>query len=40
MKLPIETDFRVEDHNSGLATYLRQYLTKRMRRPEPDINHM
>ena len=33
MKLPIETEFRVEDHNSGLATYLRQYLTNIMRRP-------
>jgi penicillin-binding protein 1A len=38
MKLPIEVDFRVEDHNSGMATYLRQYLTKIMRRPEPDRN--
>jgi penicillin-binding protein 1A len=36
MKLPIEVDFRMEDHNSGMATYLRQYLTKIMRRPEPD----
>ncbi len=36
MKLPIEVDFKVEDHNSGLATYLRQYLTNMMRRPEPD----
>jgi penicillin-binding protein 1A len=36
MKLPIEVDFKVEDHNSGMATYLRQYLTRRMRRPEPD----
>jgi penicillin-binding protein 1A len=36
MKLPIEVDFRVEDHNSGMATYLRQYLTKIMRRPEPN----
>jgi penicillin-binding protein 1A len=35
-KLPIEVDFRVEDHNTGLATYLRQYLTNTMRRPEPD----
>jgi len=25
MKLPIVVDFRVEDHNSGMATYLRQY---------------
>jgi penicillin-binding protein 1A len=36
MKLPIEPVFRLEDHNSGMATYLRQYLTKIMRRPEPD----
>ncbi len=35
-KLPIEMDFTVEDHNSGLATYLRQYLTNTMRKPEPD----
>jgi penicillin-binding protein 1A len=38
MKLPIEIDFRVEDHNSGLATYLRQYLTNIMKKPEPDRN--
>ena len=38
MKLPIEVDFRVEDHNTGLATYLRQYLTNIMRKPEPDRN--
>jgi penicillin-binding protein 1A len=37
-KLPIVTDFRVEDHNSGLATYLREYIRKTMRRPEPDRN--
>jgi penicillin-binding protein 1A len=36
MKLPIEVVFRLEDHNSGMATYLRQYLTTIMRRPEPD----
>jgi penicillin-binding protein 1A len=36
MKLPIELNFKVEDHNSGLATYLRQYLTKIMLRSEPD----
>lgn len=35
-KLPIETDFRIDDHNSGPATYLRQYLTNIMRKPEPD----
>jgi len=38
MKLPIEVDFKLEDHNSGLATYLRQYLTSLMRKPEPDRN--
>ena len=37
-KLPIEVDFTIEDHNSGLATYLRQYLTNTMRKPEPDRN--
>jgi len=36
MKLPIEINFKVEDHNSGLATYLRQYLTNIMIRTEPD----
>jgi penicillin-binding protein 1A len=35
-KLRIETDFRIEDHNTGLATYLRQYITNTMLRPEPD----
>ena len=34
-QLPIETDFKVEDHNSGLATYLREYIRYMMRRPEP-----
>ncbi|HNR43245.1 MAG TPA: transglycosylase domain-containing protein [Bacteroidales bacterium] len=37
-QLPIETDFHLEDHNTGLATYLREYLRNTMRRPEPDIN--
>ncbi|MBE3086825.1 MAG: transglycosylase domain-containing protein [Bacteroidetes bacterium] len=37
-KLPIEVDFTVEDHNTGLATYLRQYITNTMRKPEPDKN--
>ena len=36
MKLPIIVDFRVEDHNSGLATYLRGFLTGIMRKKEPD----
>src|SRR5512133_373463 len=35
MKLPIIVDFRVEDHNSGLATYLRDFLTGIMRKKEP-----
>jgi len=34
--LPIEVSLNIEDHNTGLATYLRQYLTLIMRRPEPD----
>ncbi|MBG0858726.1 MAG: transglycosylase domain-containing protein [Bacteroidales bacterium] len=37
-KLPIELDFRVEDHNTGLATYLREYLRNIMTKPEPDRN--
>lgn len=36
--MPIELDFRLEDHNTGLATYLREYLRNIMRRPEPDLN--
>ena len=36
MKLPIGLDFRIEDHNTGLATYLREYIRNTMRRPEPD----
>lgn len=35
-QLPIELDFRLEDHNTGPATYLREYLRNTMRRPEPD----
>jgi penicillin-binding protein 1A len=37
-QLPIELDFRLEDHNTGLATYLREYLRNIMKRPEPDRN--
>jgi penicillin-binding protein 1A len=37
-KLPIEVFLTLEDHNSGMATYLRRYLTKIMRRTEPDRN--
>jgi penicillin-binding protein 1A len=36
--LPIDLDFRLEDHNTGLATYLREYLRNTMRRPIPDRN--
>ncbi|MDR2887953.1 MAG: transglycosylase domain-containing protein [Bacteroidales bacterium] len=35
-QLPIELDFNIEDHNSGMATYFREYLRNIMRRPEPD----
>jgi len=35
-KLPIESKFNVEDHNTGPATYLREYIRNIMRRPEPD----
>lgn len=35
-QLPIELDFTIEDHNSGPATYLREYLRNTMRRPMPD----
>ena len=31
-------DFRIEDHNTGRATYLREYLRNTMSRPEPDRN--
>ncbi len=34
--LPIELDFRVEDHNTGLATYLREYIRNTMGKPEPN----
>ena len=36
--LPIELDFQLEDHNTGPATYLREYLRYTMRRSEPDKN--
>jgi len=35
-KLPVEVDFKVQDHNTGLATYLREYIRNIMRKPEPD----
>jgi penicillin-binding protein 1A len=37
-KLPIILDFEIEDHNTGLATYLREFIRNTMRRPEPDRN--
>jgi penicillin-binding protein 1A len=37
-KLPIEVDFEVEDHNTGLATYLREYIRNTIRKPKPDKN--
>ena len=36
--LPIELNFRVEDHNTGPATYLREYLRTTMNKSEPDKN--
>jgi penicillin-binding protein 1A len=38
-KLPIELDFQVQDHNTGLATYLREYLRNIMKKPKPDRNN-
>ncbi len=38
MQLPMELNFRIEDHNTGLATYLREYIRNTMRKPEPDRN--
>ena len=35
-KLPLVTDFKIEDHTTGLATYLRQYITNTMRKSEPN----
>lgn len=34
--LPLGLDFQPEDHNTGSATYLREYLRNLMTRPEPD----
>jgi penicillin-binding protein 1A len=34
--LPIELDFKEEDHNTGPATYLREYLRNTMNKPEPE----
>ncbi|MDT8400820.1 MAG: transglycosylase domain-containing protein [Bacteroidales bacterium] len=38
MQLPIEIDFREEDHNTGLATYLREYVRTTMIAYEPEEN--
>jgi penicillin-binding protein 1A len=35
-RLPLGTDFQIEDHNTGPATYLREYLRNIMRKGEPD----
>lgn len=36
-KLPLDMSrFRIEDHNTGRATYLREYLRNIMKRPKPD----
>jgi penicillin-binding protein 1A len=35
-KLPIEVNLNIEDHNTGLAPYLRQYLANIMKKPMPD----
>lgn len=35
MQLPIELEFKMEDHNTGPATYLREYLRNIMRKTEP-----
>ena len=34
-KIPVELDFHEEDHNSGLATYLREYIRNNMIKFEP-----
>lgn len=35
-KIPVELDYREEDHNTGLATYLREYIRTTMIKYEPD----
>ena len=35
-KLPIELDYREEDHNTGLATYLREYIRTTMIKMKPE----
>jgi penicillin-binding protein 1A len=35
-QLPLEIDFHLEDHNSGPATYIREYLRNTMSKPLPN----
>jgi penicillin-binding protein 1A len=35
-KLPIGLDYKIEDHNSGLATYLREYIRTTMIKSKPE----
>ncbi|HKK42992.1 MAG TPA: transglycosylase domain-containing protein, partial [Bacteroidales bacterium] len=35
-QLPLGTDFHLQNHNSGLATYFREYIRYIMGRPEPN----
>jgi penicillin-binding protein 1A len=35
-KLPLEFDYHEEDHNTGLATYLREYIRSTMIKTKPD----
>jgi penicillin-binding protein 1A len=35
-KIPVEIDYREEDHNTGLATYLREYVRTTMIRMKPE----
>jgi penicillin-binding protein 1A len=37
-KLAIDLDLQIEDHNTGMATYLREYLRNTMKKPKPDRN--
>ena len=37
-KLAIDLDLQIEDHNTGMATYLREYLRTTMKKPKPDRN--
>jgi penicillin-binding protein 1A len=37
-KLPVELNYREEDHNTGLATYLREYIRNTMIKMKPERN--